>query len=64
MQTQNPQFVRDAITRGKISKAEIARRADIHANSLTGVEYETWNPKWHTLCAICRAIEEIKRERA
>lgn len=64
MQTPNPDVVRDAISRGRISKAEIARRADLHANSLTGVEYESWNPKWHTLCAICSAIDEIKRERA
>ena len=61
----HPNIVRDAVSRSGISKAEIARRAEVHPNSLVGIEVvEAWNPKWFTLEALCKAVDEIKRERA
>ncbi len=62
--TIHPDTIRDAVARSAISKAELARRAEIHQSSLTGLEREDWNPTWFTLTKLCTAAEEIKRERA
>jgi len=64
MQTPHPDIVRDAIQRSAIAKAELARRAAIHPNSLNGVEQPAWDPRWSTLRKLCDAVDEIKRERA
>lgn len=58
----HPDTVRDAVTRSKISKAEIARRAQIHSNSLANVESQDWNPRWKTLEAIVAAIFAIRAD--
>jgi DNA-binding XRE family transcriptional regulator len=62
--TIHPDTVRDAILRCAITKAELARRANLHANSLATVESEDWSPRWKTLVALCQAIDEIRSERA
>lgn len=64
MSAPHPDLVRDAITRSAITKTELARRAGLHPNSLTDVERPSWNPRWLTLEGLCRAVEEIKRDRA
>jgi len=61
---RHPDDVRDAIRRSRIAKAEIARRAGVHPRTLSNVELPGWNPRWQTLDALCRAIEEIRAERA
>jgi len=60
---RHPDDVRDAITRCGISKAELARRANVHANTLAGVESPDWSPRWKTLSALCDAADGIKAER-
>lgn len=62
--TTHPDTVRDAIQRSAIPKKELAKRAGLHPNTLTGVEQPQWNPRWNTLEALCAAAEQIKRERA
>jgi len=56
---RHPDEVRNAITRHGISKAELARRAGVHANTLANVEAAEWSPNWKTLEALCRATDEI-----
>lgn len=61
---RHPDKVRTAVDRQAISKAELARRAGLHANSLSDVESPDWNPRWRTLEALCVAVDEILAERA
>lgn len=61
---RHPDEVRNAITKSAISKAELARRANVHANTLANVEDADWSPRWKTLEALCRAVDEIRAERA
>ncbi len=61
---RHPDEVRDAITRGAITKADIARRAQVHPNTLANVESSDWSPRWKTLEALCRAADAIRAERA
>lgn len=58
------EHLRDAVTRGGISKAELARRSGVHANSLLGLEGNAFNPRWSTLAKLCTAADEIKADRA
>lgn len=60
----HPNEIRKAISQSAITKAELARRASVHPNSLATVESEDWNPRWKTLEALCAAVTEIKAERA
>ena len=59
----HPDIVRDAVERCNISKAEIARRADMHENSLRDLGTD-WSPRWKHLVRLCAAVAEIKAERA
>lgn len=61
---RHPDEVRDAIARKGISKAEIARRALVHENTLAKVESEDWQPRWPTLQKLCQAVDAIRAERA
>lgn len=61
---RHPDEVRDAITRSAITKAELARRADVHPNTLANVESSDWNPRWQTLETLCTAADAIRAERA
>lgn len=61
---RHPDEVRDAINRSAITKAELARRAGVHANTLANVESEEWSPRWKTLVALCLAADAIRAERA
>ena len=61
---RHPDEVRDAINRSAITKAELARRAGVHANTLANVESEEWSPRWKTLVALCLAADAIREERA
>lgn len=61
---RHPDEVRDAISRSGITKAELARKAGVHANTLANVEADAWSPRWKTLEALCQAADEIKAERA
>jgi len=60
----HPDTVRSAVARSAISKAELARAAGMHPNSLSGLEREDWNPRWQTLSDLCKAVESIKMARA
>ena len=60
----HPDTVRDAIQRSAIPKKDLAERAGLHPNTLTGVERPSWSPRWDTLVKLCTAGDEIKRERA
>jgi transcriptional regulator with XRE-family HTH domain len=60
----HPDTVRDAVARSNIAKADLARRAGIHSNTLSGMESAEWNPRWRTLEALCGAVEAIRAERA
>lgn len=60
----HPDTVRDAVARSAISKAELARAASLHPNSLLGMEKDDWNPRWDTLRRLCDAVQEIKLARA
>lgn len=60
---RHPDFVRDAVNRSAISKADLAARAEVHPNSLADIGPD-WNPKWKTLEKLCRAAEQIRAERA
>ncbi len=60
---RHPAQVRDAISRSAISKAELARRAGVHANTLANVESDEWSPRWKTLEALCQAADAIRAER-
>lgn len=64
MQSVSPDRVRAALTRGVARKSELARRAGLQRNVLTGAESEKWNPTWVTLEALCTALDSIERERA
>lgn len=61
---RHPDEVRDAIARSAITKADLARRAEVHANTLANVESPDWSPRWKTLEALCRAADAIRGERA
>lgn len=61
---RHPDEVRDAIARSAMTKAELARRADVHANTLANVESPDWSPRWKTLEALCRAADAIRSDRA
>lgn len=61
---RHPDDVRDAIERRGITKAELARRAGLHKNTLAGCEVPSWSPRWLTLEALCAAVDEIAAERA
>lgn len=61
---RHPDEVRNAITKHAISKAELARRAGVHANTLANVEGPDWSPRWKTLEALCLAADAIRLERA
>lgn len=61
---RHPDDVRDAVNRCAIAKADLARRAGLHPNSLADLDSPDWNPRWQTLDALCRAAEAIKAERA
>lgn len=61
---RHPDDVRDAVNRSQIAKADLARRAGLHANSLADLDSPDWNPRWKTLDALCRAAEVIRAERA
>lgn len=54
---RHPDQVRGAIAAGTISKAELARRADVHPNTLAGVADPAWAPRWPTLQRLCQAVE-------
>lgn len=60
---RHPNEVRDAIARRGISKAELARRAAVHPNTLADVEKKTWNPRWSTLEALCVGADQLICER-
>jgi lambda repressor-like predicted transcriptional regulator len=60
---RHPDEVRNAITKSAISKAELARRAGVHANTLATVESAEWSPRWKTLEALCLAADAIRSER-
>lgn len=62
--TIHPDTVRDAILRSVIPKAELARRAGVHPNTLAKVESPDWSPRWKTLEALCKAADAIRAERA
>jgi len=61
---RHPSEVREAIASGLASKAELARRAKVHRNSLNAIDDPAWSPSWSTLEALCRAADEIRTERA
>ena len=61
---RHPDEVRNAISKSAISKAELARRAEVHHNTLANVESPEWSPRWKTLEALCRAADAIRAERA
>ena len=61
---RHPDEVRNAISKSAISKAELARRAEVHPNTLANVESPEWSPRWKTLEALCRAADAIRAERA
>lgn len=61
---RHPDEVRDAITRSAITKAELARRAEVHPNTLANVESSEWSPRWKTLEDLCKAADAIRAERA
>ena len=61
---RHPDEVRDAIARSAITKAELARRAEVHPNTLANVESSDWSPRWKTLEALCKAADAIRAERA
>lgn len=61
---RHPDDVRDAVNRCAISKADLARRAGLHPNSLLNMDSPQWSPRWLNLVALCEAAEAIKAERA
>lgn len=39
----------------------LADRAQVHRNTLNGVDSEEWNPKVQTFFKIMRAVEQLER---
>jgi lambda repressor-like predicted transcriptional regulator len=60
---RHPNDVREAITKRGVTKADLARRAEVHANTLADVEKPEWNPRWRTLEALCVAADQLIGER-
>lgn len=59
----HPSIIRVALAGRIVTKANLARRAGIHPNSLNGCESATWSPRWDTLKALCDALADISKER-
>jgi predicted transcriptional regulator len=59
----SPDVVRIAVSRSGIAKVDIARRAGVHANSLSRIDDPGWSPTWGTLTKLCEAIAVIRAER-
>lgn len=55
----HPDIVREAIASGT-SKADLAREAGIHPNTLANVADPEWSPRWKTLEALCNAAATLK----
>lgn len=55
---RSPDDVREAI-KGGVTKAELARRAGVHKNTLANVESPDWAPRWPTLEKLCEAVDEM-----
>jgi predicted transcriptional regulator len=56
--------IRAAVTTGGIKKTELAAEAELHRNSLGGVERDDWDPKASTLQKLVDALEAIRARRA
>lgn len=59
---RHPNDVREAIAKRGVTKADLARRAEVHPNTLANVEKEDWNPRWATLEALCVAADQLTGE--
>jgi predicted transcriptional regulator len=48
--------IRDPIVSGSLTKAELARRANLRKSTLTGLESPAWDPRAKTIKALLRAL--------
>lgn len=48
--------IRDPIISGSLTKAELARRANLRKSTLTGLEHPGWDPRAKTIKALLRAL--------
>jgi transcriptional regulator with XRE-family HTH domain len=48
--------IREPILSGKMTKAELARRANLRKSTLTGFDRPGWDPRAKTIKALLRAV--------
>ncbi len=56
--------IKDTLARFGVSKAELARRATVHENTLRGVDREDWNAGLVIVKKVAKAADEIRAERS
>jgi len=56
----SPDDVRAALDHpGISSRAQLAREAGIHENTLRNIDSPDWSPRWKTLVALCSAADRL-----
>jgi len=51
--------IQQLVISGKVRKFDLARKANLRASVLTGMEQDDWNPLAQTLADLVRAADEL-----
>lgn len=57
--TAQKQRLQQLVISGKVRKFDLARKANLRASVLTGMEQDDWNPLTQTLADLVRAADEM-----